>query len=88
MAKRKQKEIIEEQVISVPEEVDQEPSFQNPQKFKKIYTSKTFWVNTVAFIAFLIQQRYGYAIDEGMQVQIVSVINIILRSISSDGVRW
>lgn len=81
MAKKKQ----------IPEPIEQEekePSFENPQKFKKIYTSKTFWVNTVAFIAFLIQQRYGYAIDEGTQVQIVSVINIILRSVSSDGVRW
>ena len=74
--------------VEVIEEIEQEPSFENPQKFKKIYASKTFWINTVAFIAFLIQQRYGFVIDEATQVQIVSVINIILRSISSDGVRW
>lgn len=78
--------MAKEQLEDIPTE--EEPSFENPQKFKKIYTSKTFWVNTVAFVSFLIQQRYGYVIDEALQVQIISVINIILRSVSSDGVRW
>jgi hypothetical protein len=63
-------------------------SFENPKPFKSIFRSKTFYVNLIAMVAFAVQYRYGYVIDEGTQVQILSVINIILRTVSSEGVSW
>lgn len=59
-----------------------------PSSFKSIFKSKTFWVNIVAFVAILIQQRWGYVIDESTQFQILTVINVILRSITSEEVKW
>lgn len=58
------------------------------QDMKCIYRSKTFWVNIIAFVAFGLQQKYGYVVDEGMQVQALAVINIILRSVTKGSVSW
>jgi Ca2+-binding EF-hand superfamily protein len=55
---------------------------------KSIYKSKTFWVNVVALIALGVQQKYGYVVDESMQVQALAVINVLLRTITSEPVTW
>lgn len=55
---------------------------------KHIYLSKTFWVNVIAIVGFGLQQKFGYMIDPGMQVQILGVINIILRSVTHGAVSW
>jgi hypothetical protein len=77
------KEIKEVEVVE--EEVG---SFDKPKSFKSIWKSKTFYVNIIAIIAFGIQHRYGYVIDEATQIQVLSVINILLRTITSEGVSW
>ena len=58
------------------------------QDIKHIYQSKTFWINFLAIVAFGVQQKFGYVIDESIQFQILGVINIILRSVTSEPVRW
>lgn len=71
--------------VSIEDIIEQEPT---DKSFKSIYKSKTFWVNLIAMTSFLIQHKYGYVIDEAMQVQVLTVVNILLRSISSEGVSW
>ena len=84
MAEQQEEIVIENEDIS--EDVVQEE--EKDKSFKTIYRSKTFWVNLIAMVCFLIQHKYGYVIDEAMQMQILTVVNILLRTISSEGVSW
>lgn len=55
---------------------------------KSIFVSRTFWVNAVALVAFAIQSKWGFVIDEATQVAVLSTINIWLRSVTTEPVRW
>ncbi len=58
------------------------------QDAKRIIQSKTVWVNLLAFVAFFLQSKYGYVMDEGMQAQILTIINIGLRYVTSTPIVW
>jgi hypothetical protein len=58
------------------------------QEAKHILESKTVWVNAIALLAFWVQKHYGFAIDESLQIQILTAVNIGLRSVTKDAVRW
>lgn len=58
------------------------------QDLKSIYKSKTFWVNVIAIVAFGIQSKFGYIIDETVQVQLLGIINIGLRMVTNQPVTW
>ena len=77
---------VEEELEVVDQQLAEEP--QSDKSFKSLYKSKTFWVNLIAMISFLIQHKYGYVVDEAMQMQVLTVVNILLRTISSEGVSW
>jgi len=53
---------------------------------KKIYQSKTFWVNLIAIVGIVLNSLYGIEIDAELQATfataILGVINIILRLIT------
>lgn len=53
---------------------------------KSILASKTFWANVIAFIAGVVQTRYGFFIPVEDQAAIMTVINIILRAQTNTGV--
>lgn len=55
---------------------------------KSIFKSKTFWVNFLAFVSFLVQKKYGFVIDESLQAQGLMLVNIILRTITKEAVVW
>jgi hypothetical protein len=74
-------EVIKEEAVVVTEE-------SAANQIKSIFTSKTFWVNILAFIAFAAQKHWGFVIDESLQAQILMVINIVLRTITKDAVKW
>lgn len=54
---------------------------------KHIFESKTFQVNGIAIIAWLIQAKYGFVIDADIQGAILSFVNIVLRSLTTCPVR-
>lgn len=58
------------------------------QRIKPIWQSKTFWVNLIALIALGVQQKWGYVIDEAIQVQILTVVNVGIRMATKDAVSW
>jgi hypothetical protein len=58
------------------------------QDAKRVLASKTVWVNLLAFVAFFLQSKYGYVMDEGMQAQILTIINIGLRYVTSTPIVW
>lgn len=56
---------------------------------KSIFLSKTFWVNVVAVAAMVIQGLTGKEfISAELQLTILGVINILLRTITKSAVNW
>lgn len=54
---------------------------------KPWYTSKTLWVNAIAFVALVIQSfGTGFVIGPEEQIGILAVINILLRLITKTGI--
>lgn len=58
------------------------------KEVKSIFSSKTFWTNVLAIVAFAIQKHWGYVIDPALQAQIVLGLNIWLRKVTTDPVNW
>ena len=58
---------------------------------KKIYESRTFWVNLVAIIGIVLNSLYGIELDAELQAtlatSVLAVINIALRLITSKPIR-
>ena len=67
---------------------DEIQTVEQPVDAKHILESKTLWVNLIAIIAFFVQRKYGFVIDESIQAQILGIINVGLRTITKDPVRW
>ncbi len=56
---------------------------------KSIFTSKTFWANGVALLAMVIQGVTGKELlPLETQGVLLSVINIILRTVTKSAVTW
>jgi hypothetical protein len=72
----------------IEKEVVEEVVEEQPSDLKHIFMSKTVWVNILAIAAFTIQSKFGYVMDETTQVQILGVINLVLRSVTHEPVRW
>ena len=55
---------------------------------KKIWESKTFWVNLIALVAIVVQTYTGFVVTPERQVEILGVINIILRLVTKKPIEW
>ena len=55
---------------------------------KKWYLSKTVWVNAIALGAFLLQDKLGIPLSNEDQLAILAVINILLRIVTKEPIRW
>lgn len=44
--------------------------------------SKTIWVNLIAMVSFWIQNKYGFIVDASTQLELLSMVNVALRSFS------
>lgn len=77
---KKQEPVVEEKVVVIQE---------SPKvAVKRILYSKTIWVNIVAFICFIIQQKVGFVISEELQMQVLTLINIFLRFVTKEAIAW
>lgn len=61
-----------------------------PEGSKSIFTSKTFWANIVGLVAMILQGTTGSEILVPIETQgvLLTMINILLRSITKDSVTW
>ena len=58
-------------------------------KAKKLWTSKTFWINLIALVAIILQVVMGKeAIPAEAQASLLAVINVILRLITNKPIEW
>ena len=55
---------------------------------KKIWASKTFWVNVIAIVALWLQAYTGVNLSPETQVQILAVVNIVLRLVTKEPIKW
>lgn len=53
-------------------------------KRKKLYTSKTLWINVIGIAAIIIQQYTSYVVSPDVQVGMLGVINFALRLITKE----
>lgn len=54
---------------------------------KKIHQSKTMIVNIIALVAIIIQSQTGFVIDVGEQAAILTIVNMILRSVTKEPIK-
>lgn len=52
---------------------------------KPWYTSKTIWVNGLAFVALVVQNSVGFVIAPEEQAGAIVLINLILRAVTKTG---
>lgn len=57
-------------------------------KSKKLWLSKTFWVNLISLVAIVVQMIFGFVIDPEHQFMILGVVNTILRLVTKDAIDW
>lgn len=82
--KRKDVEVVEKIVY-----VEKDTFIDNvTDGAKSIFMSKTFWVNIIAFVSVYLENTYGFGIDQGIQMQILTAVNIALRFVTKDKVVW
>lgn len=55
---------------------------------KKFYQSRTFWVNVIAASAMVVQARYGFIIGAEYQAVALSLVNLVLRKVTSEPIIW
>jgi len=55
---------------------------------KKFWESKTLWVNILAIVASILQMKFGWILTPATEGIILSIINLILRSITKDSIDW
>ncbi len=55
---------------------------------KPFWTSKTLWVNLIAIIAMIVQDKTGFVIPPEEQLTILGMINLILRAITKETLTW
>jgi hypothetical protein len=55
---------------------------------KRWYYSKTIWVNGIALIATLCQAKWGFIVSPELQGIILTIINVVLRSITKEQIEW
>ena len=51
----------------------------------KVIRSKTIWVNAIALIAIIAQSATGFVIAAADQAAIIVFINLILRTVTNEG---
>lgn len=56
-------------------------------KGKEWYKSKTVWVNVLTLVALLAQTQTGFIVSPDEQIGILAVINLILRIVTSQGLK-
>jgi len=89
LAVKSSKEKLEETLeINDAGDINELEKTEARKDFKFILTSKTIWVNLMAIIAFVVQSKTGFVIDETIQVYILSGINLVLRLVTKTSVTW
>lgn len=52
---------------------------------KKWYLSKTVWANVFATVGFFVSRQFGVTIPEEVFVTALGIVNLLLRSITKEG---
>jgi len=55
---------------------------------KKWYRSKTIWINVIALVALFLNEKVGVPLSQEDQLALLATVNIILRVITKEPVRW
>ena len=54
---------------------------------KSFLTSKTLWVNAIAFAAFIVQGYTGFVIDPALQAIALTGVNAVLRLVTKSAIK-
>lgn len=70
------------------DEVIKETNEEKPTSINEVgkyyLHSKTIWVNVIYLISMVIQNKYGFVIDEQLQSELLVGINILLRTVTKE----
>ncbi len=55
---------------------------------KSFLTSKTLWVNAIAFVVMAVQLKTGWVVSPEVQAMALTAINAVLRLVTKAPVSW
>ena len=55
---------------------------------KKWYTSKTVWINVVSVAGIMLQSQFGFLITPDMQVMLLGLLNVAVRTVTKEEITW
>jgi len=55
---------------------------------KKIWISKTIWVNIIAFVLIIVQTQTGWIMTPEIQGVLLTLVNLVLRAITKEEIKW
>lgn len=55
---------------------------------KSVFLSKTFWTNVITIVGLFTAKHFGFTIDGGLTAQILAGINVVLRFVTKEPVKW
>lgn len=55
---------------------------------KKWYASKTIWVNLLSIVALIAQAETGFVMSPEAEAGIIAVVNLILRAVTKEEIKW
>lgn len=61
---------------------------ETSRQIKSVFRSKTIWINIIALIALIIEKQYGFGMSADLQMELLTIVNIILRLITHEKISW
>lgn len=55
---------------------------------KRWYKSKTLWVNIIALLSLVAGDKLGMPLSEEDQLALLAVVNIVLRFVTKEPIKW
>ena len=61
---------------------------ETKKQIKHVLHSKTIWINVIALVAIVTQKHLGFELSPDLQMELLTVVNIILRLVTHEKITW
>jgi len=68
--------------LIAPIDINNDGEVDTHETIQYVLHSRTIWVNALALLALHIQSKYGFVVDAALQMEILTIVNLILRAVT------